>query len=58
MLIKMNLNYKVAKNSDKMKILGIGVDLVQNNRIQNILARTSHDLFLQKILHKDELDYF
>jgi len=35
-----------------MKILGIGVDLVQNNRIKNILLRTSHDLFLQKILHK------
>jgi phosphopantetheinyl transferase (holo-ACP synthase) len=38
-----------------MKVLGIGVDLVQNNRIQNILLRSSHDIFLQKILHPSEL---
>lgn len=36
-----------------MKILGIGVDLVQNNRIKSILAKTSHDIFLQKILHTE-----
>jgi hypothetical protein len=50
------INFSVFDN--RMKILGIGVDLVQNNRIKNILARSSHDLFLQKILHKEELDHF
>jgi phosphopantetheinyl transferase (holo-ACP synthase) len=38
-----------------MKILGIGVDLVQNNRIKNVLSKSHARRFLKKVLHSDEI---
>lgn len=34
-----------------MKILGVGVDLVQNSRIKTVLSKTHARRFLHKVLH-------
>ncbi len=38
-----------------MKILGIGVDLVQNSRIKSVLSKSHARRFLVKVLHGEEL---
>ena len=39
-----------------MKIFGVGIDIVKNSRIQNILQKTTSDRFLQKALHEKEIE--
>lgn len=41
-----------------MKILGIGIDLVQNSRIRTYIHRNYSERFLRKVLHDHELLYF
>ena len=36
-----------------MKILGIGVDIVQNNRIAKVLSKSHSRRFLAKVLHEE-----
>ncbi len=38
-----------------MKIFGIGIDIVQNKRIESVLSRTSALRFITKVLHSDEI---
>jgi len=38
-----------------MKILGIGVDLVANKRMENILSKSFNQRFLSKVLHAEEI---
>ena len=40
-----------------MKILGIGIDLVKNSRMQQYFTRNYSDRFLKKFLHPSELDH-
>lgn len=41
-----------------MKILGIGVDLVQNSRIERVLGKSHVRRFLNKVLSPQELTHF
>ena len=41
-----------------MKVLGIGVDLVQNSRIKHVLGRSHMRRFLNKVLSPEELAFF
>ncbi len=41
-----------------MKIFGIGVDLVQNSRIRNVLTKSHAKRFLVRVLHQDELKHY
>lgn len=41
-----------------MKIWGIGVDLVQNSRISNVLDKSHARRFLTRVLHPEELSLF
>lgn len=41
-----------------MKIWGIGVDLVQNSRISNVLDKSHARRFLTRVLHPEELTLF
>lgn len=41
-----------------MKILGIGVDLVQNSRIQKVLSKSHARRFLDKVLSPQEIAHF
>lgn len=38
-----------------MRILGIGVDLVMNSRIEQILNKSYAERFIKKFLHEHEL---
>jgi len=41
-----------------MKVIGIGVDLVANSRLQSIIQRAHKDRFLSKVLHTSEITLF
>lgn len=41
-----------------MKIFGIGIDLVQNKRIESLLLKSSARRFLVKVLHAEEIEKF
>lgn len=41
-----------------MKVFGIGIDIVQNKRIESVLAKTSALRFITKVLHSDEIQQF
>ena len=41
-----------------MRIFGIGCDIVQNKRIQNIINKTMLNRFLEKVLHEEEIMEF
>jgi len=41
-----------------MKILGIGIDLVKNTRMQNIVMEKYAKRFLSKFLHPQELTFY
>ena len=42
-----------------MRLLGIGIDLVQNSRIEHIIAKNYAERFIKKFLHPQELaSYF
>lgn len=36
-----------------MKVLGVGVDLVQNSRIKTVLSKSHAKRFLDKVLHDE-----
>lgn len=41
-----------------MKVLGIGVDLVQNSRIERVLSKSHARRFLTKVLNEEELTHY
>jgi phosphopantetheinyl transferase (holo-ACP synthase) len=38
-----------------MKVIGIGIDLVMNSRIEQILTKNYAERFIKKFLHEHEL---
>lgn len=41
-----------------MKILGIGIDLVKNSKIQNAVNKNYAERFIKKFLHPKELEKY
>jgi len=41
-----------------MKILGIGIDLVMNSRIERIITKNYAERFIKKFLHETELQRY